>query len=242
MPEGLSPSEVGKEIAEQRHMAEEKEEERGKDSAAEPRGRERWLTITEATLLAVVAVLAAWSGFASAKWSTHSSLDLAKASAARTQANRASYEAANLRGFDSTMFDAWFTAYVAHNKAAIRVAEERFRPVYLAAFKAWLMTHPFTNPNAPKGPSYMPQYKLSQLAQATALDAKANAYYTLGEQAGSNADGYVRTTVYLATVLFLVGISGHFKVRAARIGLISIAGVILVFSVVSLIVAAKPPV
>jgi len=242
MPEGLSPSEVGKEIAEHRHKAEEEDKEQGEESATEAKGHERWLTITEAVLLAVVAILAAWSGFASAKWSTHSSLDLAKASAARTEANRADYEAANLQSFDSTMFDAWFTAYVAHNKGAMRVAEARFRPVYLAAFKAWLATHPFTNPNAPKGPSYMPQYKLSQLAQANALDAKANAYYTLGEQAGSNADGYVRTTVYLATVLFLVGISGHFNVRAARIGLISIAGVILVFSVVSLIVAPKPPV
>jgi hypothetical protein len=246
MPEGLSPSEVGKEIAEHRHMVEEQEQEqeqeKGKESGSEARGQERWLTITEAILLAVVAILAAWSGFASAKWSTHSSLSLAKASAARTEANRADYEAANLAGFDSTMFDAWFTAYVAHDKTAMRVAEARFRPIYLTAFKAWLATHPFTNPHAPKGPSYMPQYKLPQLAQANALDAKANAYYSLGEQAGSNADGYVRTTVYLATVLFLVGISGHFKVRAARIGLINVAGVILVFSVVSLILAPKPPV
>jgi hypothetical protein len=88
----------------------------------------------------------------------------------------------------------------------------------------------------------MPQYKLPEVTLSNALDSKANTYYALGEQAGSNADGYVRTTVYLATVLFLVGISGHFKVRAARIGLISIAGVILVFSVVSLILAPKPPV
>jgi hypothetical protein len=88
----------------------------------------------------------------------------------------------------------------------------------------------------------MPQYKLPQLAQANAFDAEASNDYSLGEQAGSNADGYVRTTVYLATVLFLVGISGHFKVRSARMGLIGIAGVILVFSVVSLIVAPKPPV
>jgi hypothetical protein len=240
MPEGLSPGEVGKEIAEHRHQAEEKEQ--GERSAAEAKGQERWLTITEAVLLAVVAILAAWSGFSSAKWSTDSSLELAKASAARTDANRADYEANELRTFDSSMFDAWFTAYVAHDKAAMRVAEERFRPVYLAAFKAWLATHPFTNPNAPKGPSYMPQYVIPQVAQANALDDKANVYYSLGEQAGSNADGYVRTTVYLATVLFLVGISGHFKVRAARIGLISIAGVILVFSVVSLILAPKPPV
>jgi hypothetical protein len=123
MPEGLSPSEVGKELAEHRHKAEEQQKEQREGSAGEAKGRERWLTIIEATLLAVVAVLAAWSGFASAKWSTHSSLYLAKASAARTEANRASYEAANLKSFDSTMFDAWFTAYVAHNKAAMRVAE-----------------------------------------------------------------------------------------------------------------------
>src|SRR5262249_14218069 len=98
MPEGLSPSEVGKEIAEHRHKAEEHEEQKKKkkkqsQDAGEVKGRERWLTITEALLLAVVAVLAAWSGFASAKWSTHASLDLAKASASRTEANRAAYQA-----------------------------------------------------------------------------------------------------------------------------------------------------
>ena len=58
----------------------------------------------------------------------------------------------------------------------------------------------------------------------------------------ATADGYVRTTVYLATVLFLVGISGHFRVRAARLGLIGIGGVILAFSCVLLILAPKPPV
>src|SRR5262252_4832274 len=237
MPEGLSPSEVGKELAEHRHKAEEKEKERGEGAVTEAKGQERWLTITEAVLLAVVAILAAWSGFASAKWSTHSSLDLAKASAARTEANRAAYQAADLKNFDALTFNSWFTAYVANNKAAMRVAEGRFRPIFDTAFKAWLATHPFTNPNAPKGPTYMPQYKQPELALSNALDNRASNYYTLGEEAGSNADGYVRTTVYLATVLFLVGISGHFKVRGARMGLIGIAGVILVFSVVSLIIA-----
>ena len=242
MPEGLSPSEVGKELAEHRHKAEEKEKEQGEGTAAEVKGRERWLTIIEATLLAVVAVLAAWSGFAAAKWSTHSSLDLAKASATRTEANRAAYQAADLKNFDSLTFNAWFTAYVAHNRPAMRVAQDRFRPVFLTAFKAWLTTAPFTDPNAPKGPTYMPQYKQPELARSNAPDKKADIYYAFGEQAGGNADSYVRTTVYLATVLFLVGISGHFKVRAARIGLISLGGVILVFSSVSLILAPKPPV
>ena len=238
MPEGLSPSEVGKEIAEHHKKA----QEQGESSAAEAKGRDRVVTIIEALLLAIVAVLAAYSGFAAAKWGTESSLQLAKASAARTQANRAAYQAADLRNFDSLTFNAWFTAYVARNKNAMRVAEYRFRPDFLVAFNAWLKTHPFTNPNAPKGPTYMPEYRQPELAQANRLDTIADTHYALGETAGGNADGYVRTTVYLATVLFLVGISGHFRVRVARLGLIGVGGVILVFASVLLILAPKPPV
>jgi hypothetical protein len=242
VPEGLSPSEVGKEIAEHHKKEAEKAEERANGSATEAKGHDRLITIIEAVLLAVVAVLAAYSGFAAAKWGTESSLQLAKASAARTEANRAAYQAADLRNFDSLTFNAWFTAYVAGNKNAMRVAEYRFRPVFLAAFDAWLKTHPFTNPNAPKGPTYMPEYRQPELAQANRLDAVAETHYALGEAAGGNSDGYVRTTVYLATVLFLVGISGHFRVRAARLGLIGIGGVILVFASVLLLLAPKPPV
>jgi len=240
MPEGLSPGEVGKEISEHRAHAEEEEEKEG--SGAEATGRDRVITIIEAVLLAVVAVLAAWSGFASAKWSTQSSLELAKASAARTEANRDAYQAADLKNFDALTFNAWFTAYIFGNKNAMRVAEQRFRPQFLVAFNAWLATDPFTNPNAPKGPTYMPQYAQPELAQANLLDARADNYYSLGETAGSNADGYVRTTVYLASVLFLVGISGHFRVRTARTGLIVIGGFILTFSVVLLLLAPRPPV
>jgi len=236
VPEGLSPSEVGKEIAEHRARAAKN------GPTAERKGHDRLITIVEATLLAVVAVLAAWSGFAAAKWGTESSLELAQASAARTQANRAAYQAADLRNFDSLTFNAWFTAYVAGNKNAMRVAEYRFRPEFMVAFQAWLRTHPFTNPNAPKGPTYMPQYRQPELALSRRLDASADRHYALGEEAGSNSDGYVRTTVYLATVLFLVGISGHFRFRVARLGLIGVGGVILVFASVLLIIAPKPPV
>jgi hypothetical protein len=242
VPEGLSPSEVGKEIAEHHKQAAEKAEEREKGSAAEAKGHDRVVTVIEAVLLAVVAVLAAYSGFAAAKWGTESSLQLAKASAARTEANRADLESFQLKNFDSLTFNAWFTAYVAGNKKAMRVAEMRFRPNFLVAFNAWLKTDPFTNPNAPKGPTYMPEYIQPGLAHANRLDAQASARYTAGEQAGSNSDGYVRTTVYLATVLFLVGISGHFRVRAARLGLIGVGGVILVFSSVLLLLAPRPPV
>jgi hypothetical protein len=233
VPEGLSPSEVGKEIqVHKQHTS---------GDGHEKEGRDRYLTIIEAALLAVVAVLAAWSGFAAAKWGTESSLKLAKASAARTEANRVALEGDTTKNFDASTFNAWFTAYVVKNPAAMTVAERRFRPQFRVAFDAWLATEPFTNPNAPPGPTYMPEYVQPELALTNRLDAQADAEYDLGEAAGSNSDNYVRTTVYLATVLFLVGISSHFKVRAARVGLVVVGAGILLFSIVLLIQAPRPP-
>jgi hypothetical protein len=229
---GLSPSEVGKEIAEHRHHTADPDE---------ATGRDRIITIIEAILLAVVAVLAAWSGYASSKWSTESSLTLARASAARTSASRAQITAQDLRNFDSSTFTAWFTAYVAGNEQAMSTAAKRFRPEFKVAFDAWLATNPATNPNAPPGPTYMPEYKQPELAKAGALDDKANELYAEGAKAGARADDYVRTTVFLATVLFLVGISGHFRVRAARYGLIAVGSAILVAAVAILLTSPRPP-
>ncbi len=230
MGEGLSAAEVGKEIAEHRnHPAS------GHDR------RDRLLSIAEAVLLSVVAVIAAYSGFAAAKWGTESSLSLAKASATRTEANRAQIDALQIRTLDAVEFNAAFEAYVAHDQPAFKLAVKRLRPGYRPAFEAWLATHPATNPNAPRGPSYMPQYRIPEQAQARALDARADALAERGRRAGETGDKYVRTTVFLATVLFLVGISGHFPLRTARYGLISIATLLLLFSVVQLLGLPGPP-
>ena len=236
MPEGLSAAEVGKEIAEHKKHAEHEEHGEHTDS-----GHDRWLSIVEAVVLSVVAVLAANSGFAAAKWSTESSVSLAKASALRTKASRADLEALQTRTLDSVSFNAWFTAFVAGNKRAEQLARNRLRPGYRPAFDAWLATDPANNPHSPPGPSYMPQYVIPQQTQATELDTQADAEFTRGSDAGGTADKYVRDTVFLATVLFLVGISGHFPIRAARIGLIGVGLVLLVFSVVQLLGLPAPP-
>ena len=47
----------------------------------EARDHDRTLSIIEAVMLAIVALLAAYTGFASAKWNTESSVRLAQASA-----------------------------------------------------------------------------------------------------------------------------------------------------------------
>lgn len=232
MPEGLSAPEVGKEIAE--HA-------KGHGSKDPHERRDRLVSIIEAVLLSIVALLAAWSGYAAAKWSTESRVGLAQASAARSKANRANLAAITLRNFDSSTFDAWFTAFAAHNQQAMALAEHRFRPPFRVAFDAWRATHPETNPNAPRGPTYVPQYRQPGIAKAKALDNQADAAFARGAGAGETSDKFVRTTVFLASVLFLVGISTRFPLRGGRYALVGLGGVLLVVSAVQLAQLPGPP-
>jgi hypothetical protein len=232
MPEGLSGSEVGKEIAEHaKHDGDDREHEHH---------RARWVTISEAVLLSVVAIVAAYSGYSAAQWNTDSSVSLASAAASRSKANRADLESLAQRNFDSSTFSAWFTAYIAGDKRGMELAARRFSPVFQVAFDAWLATNPTTNPKAPPGPTYMPQYRQPDLIRARAFDARADALFAAGADAGATSDKYVRITVYLATVLFLIGISGHFPVLAARYGLVALGGVLVVFSLTQLLQLPRP--
>ena len=182
MPEGLSATEVGKEIAEHN------------EQAVDDARRDRVVSIIEAVLLSVVALLAAWSGYSAAKWGTESSISLAKASSTRTKATLVLVEAAQIRTLDSVSFNAAEAAYVATGSAngsttselvrgtkseLFRITVKRMRPGYRAAFIAWLATYPATNPKAPADPSDMPQYRLPQETQGLALSAAADAYFRL---------------------------------------------------------------
>ncbi len=228
MPEGLSATEVGKEIG--RHTSSGRHVRRG-----------RGVAIAEAILLSVVALLAAWSGYAAAKWSTDSRVTLAAASAARTSANRATLEAMELRNFDSAAFDAWFSAFTVRNQRAMKLAEHRFRPEFRVAFDAWRASKPETNRNAPRGPTYMPEYRQTRLDEATALDERAEKASAQGAEAGETSDRYVRTTVFLASVLFLVGISTHFPFLGVRYALVGLGALLLLVSLVQLAQLPGPP-
>jgi hypothetical protein len=227
----LSATEVGQEIAEHG--------ERADGSDGDP--KDRWLSIVEAVVLSVVALLAAYSGFAAAKWETKSSVSLARASAFRTKAAGADLSALSTRTFDSVSFNAWFSAFVAGNPRLEALAVRRFRPGYLVAFDAWLATDPAHNPHAEPGPAYMPQYVIPQQQVANADGHAADVAFTTGEDAGATSDDYVRDTVFLASVLFLVGIGAHFRIRPARYGIVVVGVALLGFAVSQLLGLPAPP-
>jgi hypothetical protein len=236
VPEGLSATEVGKGIAEHAEQAEQAEH-----PNADHAGRHRLISIAEAVLLSIVTLMAAWSGYSAAKWGSDSSLSLSRSSSAQNEANLDTVQASQIRTLDSVSFNGLFAAYETHNPKLFRLMRKRMRPGYLVAVDAWLATHPLKNPNAPPDPSYMPEYKIPQQTQAHVLNAQAQAQFKEGQSAAGTADKYVRLTVFLAAVLFLVGIASHFPVRSARYGLLGIASALLVVSAVQLLALPGPP-
>ena len=109
MPEGLSPIEVGREVHE--HTKEPHEPDGGNRHS-------RTVQIGEALLLSLVTIAAAWSGYAAAKWNTESRLELAQAATLRNLATRADLSALSTRNFDSSTFNAWFTAFTLDDEEA----------------------------------------------------------------------------------------------------------------------------
>jgi len=221
MPEGLDPVEAGRKLHEHGHGDDEPAAGRDADKTAERHSR--ILQTGEALLLALVTIAAAWAGFAAAKWGTASQVDIAQSSTLRNLATRADLE---------STFEAWFTAFLLGSKQKEAIAIRRFRPDFRAAFDAWMATNPLHNPKAPPGPTYMPQYSLPQQATANALDAEASVKFARGTRDGVISDDYIRITVFLAAVLFLVGIGSTFKLHQIRYGLITFGTVLLIVAVV----------
>ena len=229
MPEGLDPIETGKQLHE--HGEAERAEEEGGHGGSGDR-HSRIVQIGEAVLLALVTVTAAWAGYSAARWGTESRVDIARASSLSNLATRDDLAALTLRNFDSSTFNAWFIAFTLNSQQKEAIAVRRFRPQFLVAFNAWMATDPLHNPHAAPGPTYMPQYKQPEQTQANTLSNESAAQFQAGNQAAQVGDNYVRITVFLAAVLFLVGIGSSFKLTGVRYALVAFGSVLLIFSIV----------
>lgn len=209
---------------------------------SEPEGagrhRERWhevVEIAEVLILAIVAVMTAWSGLQAAKWDGQQSLLYGQANRDRFAADAASTLAGQQLSADASIFTAWLQAHAAGDKVLQATYVRRFTPEYRDAFQAWLKTGPFVNPAAPAGPGYMPTYHNSNEDAATQLNAHAAETFDRGTKARENAEKYVRDTVLFASVLFLIAIGQRFKAARGRIAIGTVAFGLLTFTVVSVL-------
>jgi hypothetical protein len=194
---------------------------------------ENVLEIVEAVLLAVVAVATAWSGYHAAKWDGRQAELYGEASTMRIEADEFVTLGGQQRLLDVSTFNTWIQARNEGHDELADLYVRRFSPEFKVAFDAWLKTNPFSNPSAPPGPSFMPEYKNPQIEKGVTANHDASRVFDEGTAARHHSDEYIRTTVVLATVLFLLAISQRFK-RAVRFSLLVPAGGLMIYALVAI--------
>jgi len=191
--------------------------------------------ILEAVLLGVVAVATAWSAYNAAKWDGHSAELYGRASTLRVEADELVTLGGQQRLLDVSTFNTWIQA---KNEGRDELAElyvRRFSDEFKIAFDAWLKTDPFSNPTAPPGPSFMPEYRNPQILQGAATNHEASRIFDEGTVARKQSEEYTGTTVVLATVLFLVALAPRFQSRRVRFALLLLTGALAVYALVTIL-------
>jgi hypothetical protein len=192
------------------------------------------LEIAEALVLAVVAVATAWSGYCSARWDGRQAALYGNATRLRVEGAAALEEARQFQLFDVLALNSWIEAKTKKDEKLAAIYERKFSPEGQVAFEAWVKLDPLNNPKAPAGPALMPEYHNPRLAKAQKLNHEATDAFIEGTEARETAEKYVRITVVLATVLFLVALSQRFKIRNVRRGLVLVATALMVYGLITL--------
>jgi hypothetical protein len=192
------------------------------------------IEILEAIILALVAISTAYSGYQAAQWDGHQAELYAEANSMNVKANGLIVTDGQDLLFNTNTLNAWLNAKIQGNETAAKFYENRFLPEYKVAFDAWTKLDPLNNSSAPLGPRYMPEFRSSKLEESKNLTAEALSKFNEGTQARATGDSYVRTTVFLATVLVLIAISQRFEIKSIRTWLMILSLVLLSFGILSL--------
>jgi hypothetical protein len=192
------------------------------------------LEFLEVTLLAIVAIATAWSGYQAAKWDGRQTYLYGLASTDRFAADSAATLGGQQLLDDTSMFVAWLQARADGNQQLQDLYVRRLSPAYRTAFDAWLSLG-LSNPEAPPGPRFMPEYHNPLQEKADRLNEQASSEFEQGTVDRDRGEKYVLDAVLFASVLFLVALAQRFKNPHVRLGANAIALLLLAYVIISVV-------
>jgi hypothetical protein len=203
------------------------EESWGEEQVPDTR-RERLLELVVTVLLAWAALASAWAAYEATRFSGAQGDANNAASALRIESAKAESRAGQLELVDTIAFQQWLAAIGAGNAKLAAFTEKRFREEFRPAFRAWLALDPMHDPAAPRTPFTIKEYQVAAQERAGALAAAAEAHTVDGSKKSSTGDRYVLAVVLFAAGLFLLGIQTRIGEFRLRLGLVVVAGLLVV--------------
>ena len=203
-----------------------------------PTRRIDWREVVVVVLLSVTTILTAWVGFQASKWGGAMSISFSQASTQRIVATRLEGVANRKTTVQVTLFSQWASAYAANDMVLADFLSERFPEPLATAFPIWLTSKPLQNTDAAPSPFDLPEYKIPELAEAKAADARADAKFEQALRNNQRGDNYTVLTVAYAAVLFFAAMSGRMK--STRGGDVLLGLSLVLFLVTSSFLIAYP--
>jgi hypothetical protein len=153
-------------------------------------------------VLSITAVLTAWCGFESSKWSGEMSIAFSQASSARIEAARQEGIANAARQADLSIWGVYVQARAQGDTALATYVERRFTPHFQVAYRAWIAEREPT-----LGPFKMKEYVPPGTTEAAAADQRADSRFADALKFNQRGDNYTILTVLFALVLFFAAAS-----------------------------------
>jgi hypothetical protein len=185
-------------------------------------------------VLSVTAVLTAWCGFESAKWSGEMSVAFSEASSSRIEAARQSGIANAALQADLTIWGVYLQARAQNDTALATFVEKRFTDHFRVAYQAWI-----AQGEATSGPFRMKEYVPPGTTEAAAADQYADSRFADALVFNQSGDNYALLTVLYALVLFFAAASTRLGRSNAQWILI---GVAITFLVAATVILATFPI
>ena len=187
-----------------------------------------WRDWTVVIVLSVTTILAAWSAFQASKWSGMMSISFSQASTARIEASRLDGDANRVASIQVGLFTQWVRAFADGDDRETQYLESVFPEPLATAFQAWKAADPQANPDVPRTPFAMPEYRIPAEAQALAADARADGKFTDALAFNQRSDNYTILTVLFAAVLFFGSLTARARRRSVQHVFLGMAIVLLV--------------
>lgn len=195
----------------------------------------KWAEMLETLVLTLATLATVWAGYQSGQWSGAQSSANVESISLRIAAAELTGSAQQQQLADVALFTNWVNATAAQDQPRADFYAARFRSEFKPAFEAWLASKPLTNPDAAASPFELPEYRLALREEAKQKEQVAGVRSQEGERAGSTGDQFTLTAVILAAALLLAGLASRFEWEELRAVVVSVALLVLLFSVIRLL-------
>ena len=201
-------------------------------TATSTRGRnrplrgDRLLEVIAVALLGIATVGSAWCGYQATRWNKEETDKAREAGAATVEGSRQFGLATQIVSYDSNMVAQYAQAKAAGDERLLTFYRETLiRPEFLSVIEEWEAQ--IDDGEVPSNLLQDQDYLDTQLQPYRESQAAAEAANVEADEASENTDGYVLTTLLLATALFFAGVTGSFRMRLLRIALLSTSAIVI---------------